>query len=278
MYVRARQDFQEMRKRIDNRLGKKADQSEQNISDERYFSVEDYNNFRELRNNAEAQEKSIEKMLRNMLQQFSIYNDWLQPIKGVGEVAAGWLISEFDIEEAETVSKMWQYAGLNPGRIKGKKRVAKSSYKREMGQIVDKVKNIKTGEMDYIIQTDNAIRGDKATPGYLLPYNKNLKTHLLGVMAPGFVKTKNYYANTFYYPYKHRLENSSQLTNEIKKGGKVQKVKWKDATKGHRNQAALRYMIKMFIKDFYVVWRTMEDLPVRQPYQDEYLGHQHDSE
>ena len=125
MYVRARKDFQEMRKRIDNRLGKKADQTDQLVQDERYFSIEDYNNFRELRNNAKAQEESIEKMLKNRLKQFPIYNDWLQTIKGVGPVIAGWLLAEFDIEIASTVSKMWQYAGMNPGMVKGKKWVVR---------------------------------------------------------------------------------------------------------------------------------------------------------
>ena len=51
---------------------------------------------------------------------------------------------------------------------------------------------------------------------------------------------------------------------------------WKDETKGHRDNAARRYMIKMFLKDLYVVWRTVEGLPVRAPYQEEYLGHKHE--
>lgn len=50
---------------------------------------------------------------------------------------------------------------------------------------------------------------------------------------------------------------------------------WKDVTPGHRDKAAKRYMIKMFIKDLYVIWRTIEGLPVREPYQVEYLGHTH---
>jgi hypothetical protein len=34
-------------------------------------------------------------------------------------------------------------------------------------------------------------------------------------------------------------------------------------------------MIKQFLKDLYVHWRTLEGLPVRQPYAEEYLGKVH---
>jgi hypothetical protein len=34
-------------------------------------------------------------------------------------------------------------------------------------------------------------------------------------------------------------------------------------------------MIKMFVKDLYVAWRTIEGLEVRKPYQEEYLGKVH---
>jgi hypothetical protein len=50
---------------------------------------------------------------------------------------------------------------------------------------------------------------------------------------------------------------------------------WKDESDGHRDHAAKRYMVKMFLKDLYVAWRTMEGLPVRVPYQEEYLNHVH---
>ena len=68
MYVRAREDFQAMRKRIDNRLGRKADGNQQKIQDARFFSIEDIDNFTELAKQAKDQEKNIEKMLKKVLE------------------------------------------------------------------------------------------------------------------------------------------------------------------------------------------------------------------
>jgi len=254
--VRLREDFQAMRKRMDNRLGKKADGTEQNV-EERAFRPEDYANFQAVADAARQQEKGIEKMLLKTLRRFSIYNEWLLKVKGVGTIAAGWIIAEYDIHEASTVSKMWQYTGLNPGLVVGKKRV-----------------DNKDGSYSYV-PTDTMIRGDKMTPGFVAPFNKRLRVALLGVMADGFVKAQNNYALEYYYPYKNRLSQSERIVKEMKKGGKVVEIPWKDATKGHRDQAAKRYMVKMFLKDLYAAWREIEGLSVRVPYQEEYLGHEH---
>jgi hypothetical protein len=276
MYVRAREDFQSMRKRMDNRIGRKADGKSQKIQDERSFSLEDVENFNEVSKQANLQEKAVEKMLKKILKRFPIWNEWLKDIKGVGEVSGGWLLGEFDIHEATAVSKMWQYAGLNPGLVKGKKRISKKLYKPEMGIIISEMKNIKSGETDYIIQTNEMIRGDKATEGFVLPYNKNLKTFLLGVLATqGFIMQKNSYALEFYYPYKARLEREDSIVENKGKARKDDGKSWKDVSLAHRDNAAKRYMIKMFLKDLYVAWRTIEGLSVRVPYEEEYLGRKH---
>ena len=44
---------------------------------------------------------------------------------------------------------------------------------------------------------------------------------------------------------------------------------------GHIKNRAIRYMVKMFIKDLYVAWRTLENLPIREPYEVEYLNKKH---
>ena len=44
---------------------------------------------------------------------------------------------------------------------------------------------------------------------------------------------------------------------------------------GHQHQAAIRYMIKQLIADFYVPWRQCAGLTVRVPYAEEYLGRKH---
>lgn len=247
MLVRLRDDFQGMRKRTDNRLGRKADGANQNVA-ERQIRVEDYALFAGVADNARDQEKMLEKALLERLRLFPVYTEYLVHIKGVGPVSAGWIISEFDIHIATTVSKMWQFAGLSPGLVRGRKAIkdAKGVWHYET--------------------TDILIRGDRLAPGFVAPFNKRLRVALVGVMADGFIKQQNDYALDFYYPYKHRLE---QEANKANAGDKA----WSEVSKGHRDSAAKRYMVKMFLRDLYVAWRTLEGLPVRPPYQDEYLGH-----
>lgn len=240
-----------MRKKMDNRIGRTADGEQQNV-EQRTFRLEDLEMFKKIADDAKEKEVECEKNLKRVLKRFPIWTEYLEGIKGVGTIAAGWIIGEFDIEKATTVSKMWQFAGLNPGLVKGKKRVDHEDGKVEF---------VETGEI---------IRGDKLTPGHVSPFNQNLRTALVGVLADGFIKQQNYYAMEFYYPYKARLE---QEENTVLHVGKEKQ--WKDVNKGHRDRAAKRYMIKMFLKDLYVAWRTIEGLPVRPSYQEEYLGHKH---
>lgn len=296
MLVRAREDFQAMRKRMDNRIGRKANGKSQNI-EERALRSEDVINFSSIADAARAQEKEIEKMLRKTLERFPVYTEYLKDIKGVGEISAGWIIGEFDIKIATTVSKLWQFCGLNSGMVIGKKRVEN-----------------KDGTFSYIA-TDKMIFGDKLTPGFVAPFNKRLRTALVGVMADGFIKAglrweivsekefdetpeqfrdrKNKVVDgkkvedvpcrmaidskyvKFYIDYKHRLENSENETTKSRGTKSESQIKWKETTKGHRDRAAKRYMIKMFLKDLYVAWRKIESLPVRGSYQEEYLGHRH---
>ena len=110
------------------------------------------------------------------------------------------------------------------------------------------------------------VRGDKRTKGYLIPYNANLKSKLMGVLASCMLKANSQY-RIYYDSYKNRLMNSEKPVN-----GDESK-KWKDEGKAHINMAACRYMIKIFLQDLYDVWRKLEGLSVRVPYQEEYLGH-----
>jgi hypothetical protein len=275
LLVRSREDFQSMRKTNDNRIGMKADGTAQNIAVE--MDAQEAAMLEKISTAAREQEKAIEKDLLILLKKEKIYTEWLKGVKGVGAIAAGWIISEYDIHIASTVSKMWQYTGLNPNLIRGKKRIAKDKYKPEHGQIVSELKDTETGEIsDYIVQTNEMIRGDKLTAGFIAPFNKRLRVALVGVLADGFIKAQNEYCMKYYYPYKQRLEQSEILTEEItKKGSAPKQIKWSDCKKAHRDRAAKRYMIKMFLADLYANWRRIEGLEVRPTYHEEKLGHKH---
>jgi len=299
-------DVQAMRKAMSNRLGKKADGSKQNISDGRTIMTEDLDNFKTIASDSKKQEEKIERMLEKALRRFPVYTEYLKGIKGIAAVSAGWIIGDFDIHVATTVSKMWQYAGLNPGMVKGKKRIKPEQHKGE--PVFTEIIRDKKVEA-LIIGTNEMVKGDRPTPGFVLPYNKPLRTALCGVLADSFIKQGIRYRSVsdeeyeaadddfrrihkekgkqvidsvtgyaeYYRDHKIRLGHSEKQTRETKKGGAVEEMAWKDTKLKHRDQAAKRYMIKMFLKDLYVAWRELEGLDVRPSYQEEYLGHKHES-
>ena len=92
-----------------------------------------------------------------------------------------------------------------------------------------------------------------------ITFNPFLKTKLIGVLAPSFMKQKGAYKD-IYDGYKHRLECSP---------------KHQDKSKGHRNHMAMRYMIKMFLIDLHGIWRSIEGYPATEPYHEAKLGLYH---
>lgn len=249
--VRTMYDYQDMRIRTAGRLRLKADDTPQDETNMQPAekSESNYGVVESVKLDTQSIEGRLKKEIEKEVKAQPIWDAFFDGVKGCGPLMAAVCLSEFDIEKATTVSKMWQFAGLNPGMVRGKKR-----------------KELKNGEFE-IYATDEMVRGDRRTPGYVAPYNAWLRTKLVGVLADCMVKAQSSYALDYYYPYKARLEQEETTV--------VNGKPWKDESKGHRNNAAKRYMIKMFLRDLYVAWRTIEGLPVRQPYQEEYLGHTH---
>ena len=256
LLLRIREQYQDMRKRIDNRLGKKADGEDQDV-DERPVEPGAAKAAEELADNAREQEAIVEKALKKALKRWPVYTEYLKGVKGVGPIMAATIIASIDIEKATTVSKIWQFAGMNPGQVRGLKR-----------------EDHDDGTFD-LIPTDTMVRGDRKAKGFVCPYNAKLKTALLGVLADGFIKAQAPYCMDYYYPRKTQLENSDRPVLERCGNGKEKTVAWKDATPMHRHMAARRYMVKMFLIDLHKVWREIEGLAVRPPYSVEKLGHVH---
>lgn len=179
------------------------------------------------------------RRLGNILKEYPIYNEFLADVKGVGPAMAGVIISEIDIYKSKYPSSIWKYAGLDVC-YDGKGRSRRQEHLEESEY------KAKDGTM-------------KTKKG--ITFNPFLKTKLVGVLGSSFLRTgqDNKYA-MIYYNYKHRLENND---------------KYKEHTKGHIHNMAMRYMIKMFLVDLYTAWRTVEGLPVSETYQEAKLGHKH---
>lgn len=191
-----------------------------------------------------------DEALCTIVHQHPLWKAYLQEVKGIGEGIAAVILSEYDIYKADTVSKLYQFGGMNPGLVRGK------VWKKD-----------KAGNRIAVV-TDTMVRGDKRTAGFICPYNQFLKSKLLGVLGPSFLKCASPYSE-FYYNMRQRLESEDWGTASKNPTDK------KKPKAAHQHNAANCYMVKRFLQDLYVAWRTLEGLPVREPYQEQYLGHRH---
>ena len=237
--VRTMYDMQDMRIRMSNREMLKADGTSQEDNGtkrpkSRDAKVQNYIGSAFVK--SRGAEEDLRKAIANELGNYPIYETFLKNVKGCGTLMSAAIICEIDIAKAPNRSCLYQFAGLNPGMVQGRKNID-----------------------GKIVKVDELVRGDKKTKGFVSPYNAWLKMKLVEVLAGCMIKAQGQYTK-FYYDYKARLE---------------QEDGWKDSTPAHRDMAAKRYMIKFFLADVYCKWRELEGLDVRCSYEEEYLGIKH---
>jgi hypothetical protein len=248
IFTRCYYDYQEERTALDGQLGIKKDGEAKKGRPDRDATM--LMLLLERRDSILKLEEDMEKKINPLIHKHPLWVHFLRDVKGVGEMMAAVILTQFDIKKAETVSKMWQFSGMNPGQVHGK------VWKKKAGKRV-------------LTVTEDMVRGDKKTKGFVCPFNSFLKAKLLGVLGSSFLKCSSPY-RTYYDNYKHRLESMDWGTPSKHPTDK------KRPKAGHQHKAANRYMVKAFLRDLYVAWRTMEGLPVRPPYQEEYLGKKHE--
>ena len=180
-------------------------------------------------------EKEQFTRLKKIVEQFSIWQVFLCDVKGVGPAMAGVLLSEIDIATAKYPSSLWAYAGLDVA-ADGRGRSKKKEHLVEVEYVNTK------GETDTRMS---------------ITFNPFLKTKLMGVLAASFVMHGPNKYEEIYRNYKHRLENDPAHDEK---------------SKGHRDNMAKRYMIKMFLVDLHINWRGIEGYPVATPYSEGKLG------
>lgn len=186
----------------------------------------------------EKQEKQHFRRLENILEDYPIYTKFLSEVKGCGPMMSGVILSEIDIHKARHPSSLWKYAGLDVGPD-GKGRSRRAEH------LVDRTYKDKEG--------NDAIRKG-------ITFQPLLKTKLIGVLGPSFLKCKGSKYGEIYYNYKHRLENHAV---------------YKDVSKGHRHAMSIRYAVKQFLLDLHMAWRALEGLEVSLPYHEAKLGMKH---
>jgi hypothetical protein len=185
-----------------------------------------------------SQEQLHFKRLGQALEDYPIYTEYLSQVRGIGPAMAGCIISEFDIHKSKYPSSLWKYCGLDVAP-NGKGRTRKPEH------LVDVVYKDKDGV--------NQIKKS-------ITFNPFIKTKMVGVLSSCFLRNNNEKYVKVYQDYKNRLNNTEGH---------------KDKTLFHINNMAKRYMIKMFLQDLYVVWRTMEGLEVSAPWNEVHNNHKH---
>lgn len=192
-------------------------------------------------------EKQIRDYIKVEIRDIPIVATYLRSVKGIGPILAGGLISWFDPHKAPHISSFWKYAGLSVSEGR--------AVKREKGKKAD--------------------------------YNPTAKV-LCWKIASSFIKCRS----PFYRPLydKAKLEEAEKLRHPEedpgncpmfascsarlsktaeRKGREVKKL----PCKKHIDYRARRKMVKRFLADLWCVWRSLEGLPVTEPYAVQILGH-----
>lgn len=188
----------------------------------------------------EAMEVEQNKAITKALKGIPIYDEFLSQVNGCGPLSSAVIISEIDIGKAKYASSLWRLAGYD---------VAKDGQGRSR----------RKEHLEEVSYTDR--QGD-TVQRKSLTFNPMLKTKLY-LLGTSFLKVKESPYKDVYYDYKNRLENHATH---------------KDKTKGHRHNMAIRYMVKRFLVDLYIAWRTLEGLEVHKEYSEAKLGYQHKSQ
>ena len=182
-------------------------------------------------------EKRIFRDLGYTVQDFPIWSEYLEGVRGCGPAMASIIISEIDISKCRYPSSLWRYAGLD---------VADDGRGRSRRK-------------EHLIDAEYTTRDGETATRKSITFNPLLKTKLTGVLGPSFLKAGGTYAD-IYYGYKNRLENHPDHVEK---------------SKGHRHNMAIRYTVKLFLQALHTEWRRIEGYDPTVPYAEAKLGITH---
>ncbi len=238
-------------------------------------------------------EETYLKYIKFELENHPIYTTYLKHVRGIGPLLAGVIISEIDITKANTVNSLYAYAGVDvvywfepkerfsddaPDRLYKRhpdgyetKGPARTGHDKDFFELwkdgvllatyglpapgSEGLGEGRSKKSYHLVDKEytNAKGEVKRTKG--ITFNPFLKTKLVGVMGSPlvFLKKDNPY-RALYDEHKAMLEANPRHAEK---------------TKLHRHNMAVRHIVKEFLWELYVTWRTLEGLPVRQRYWEE---------
>lgn len=275
--------------------------------------------------NERANFTNLEKILSGI----PIYDHFLTKVDGLGAQVSGIIISEIDIYKTNYVSSLWKRAGLDVldvGEYKGSDgkyhQVPISSLQDQLtdnpdGPIYWKghevtIKRVgRSRKEGCLVKRTYTDRHGVETERNSITFNPLLKTKLVGVMSPNFLKASKTLVDGMpsngperesmalklgfeadkdcKLDVKHQVnaflrENGYDVVVVRSKYGAIyddyknrirQMPAHADKSPNHTHNMALRYVVKRFLADLYVAWRTLEGLPVMPEYSVAKLGLEH---
>ena len=161
-------------------------------------------------------------------------------VKGMGLLFAAQLFCEVSIEECDTVSKLWRFAGLGLydywQNSDGKIVSPRSGYKWVNGE---KVYTIVEPEPSWSLVK---VR-DRKMYEWTVPYNITLRSLMYNI-GTSFLRANS--------PYRTVYDTA-----------KVEYLN-REWSNGHASMAAMRKMNKLFLAHLWSIWRESEGLPITQ--------------
>lgn len=205
-----------------------------------YYDIQDVRirSFNRLREHGEVEgvnpkhllalEREIREYIKIEVKDIPIVKKFLKPIRGIGPMLAGGLISFFDPHEAKHASSFWKYAGLHV----------------ENGHAVKRKKNEK------------------------LDWNPRAKVLMWKVADSFIKQRTTFYRDIYDQAkdkYTKRFLGNGKCERYAECMSKLKKAKV-PSCKNHMHYMAMRPMVKRFLADFWAAWRSLEGLPVSKPY------------
>jgi len=182
-------------------------------------------------------EKKVTDVLSREVKKHPLWETFFKDITGCGPLMSAVCIAYLDPYKARWPSSFWKYCGLDVVVDE------KGSHGRGRGD----------ASMVSYVDKDGNVAEKKS-----LGYNPVVKTKLVGVLGSSFLRAgKDAQYAKVYYEYRHRLENRPDCA---------------DLRPIVIHRRAIRYAVKMFLRDLWYAWRTLEGLPTGEPYEVAKLG------
>jgi len=203
-------------------------------------------------------EKEFEHKIGLIVKSEPVFRNYLSHIKGIGPVFAGNLLT-IDVEKFKNIGKLWAYSGYSATHYeivceKGHKFMTTGEYEkcpiRSLDEDTEEYKECgaKVVEKNFVNEPMKRKRG------WVMVQNRRLKMTMWKI-SDSFVKQKNSYYRAIY-----EREKAIQMTKE-------------GMTKMHGHLRAKRKVSKIFLANYWLVYRQELGLPISEPYPVAQLGH-----